>query len=230
MNIELAQECQDVLTARADFYRLLSSVFYRELDDNDIVQWASLKVDPESENDDLISGFKALSRCMALRGPDARTDFATDYARVFLAAGIFEGDAACPYESVYTSEDGLVMQDARDEVVAAMRSEGIKITEDVHEPEDHISFELEFMARLSEATREKLGSRDSRECERLIAVQEEFIHAHLLNWIDAWGERIETLARFPFYPAVFRVTRGFLVEDVALLRELAGLMTLDEAA
>lgn len=222
MNENLKEECRAAQRARADFYRLLSSVYYRELTDADIARWASVSVDGDGLAPDLARGFREIRRCLTRPTPDIRTDLAVDYARVFLAAGIYEGRSACPYESVYTSEDGLVMQDARDEVVAAFRAEGVSVEPSVGEPEDHVSFELEFMARMAERAAAALDASDG-EFGRVLRVQRDFMAAHLLNWIDTWGARIEEHAALRFYPAVFLVTRGYLIEDAALLDEMLAL-------
>ena len=52
------------------------------------------------------------------RDSGTRQELAVDYARVFLCAGMYEQLMAPPYESVYTSEEHLLMQDARDSAVA----------------------------------------------------------------------------------------------------------------
>ena len=103
-----------------------------------------------------------MRRYLARRGPDARQDLAVDYARVFLAAGVYEGETAVPYESVYTSPEGILMQDSRDEVVRAYRRWGLAIPRDLNVPEDHLAFELEFMGRLSERIAAGLGAEGHR--------------------------------------------------------------------
>ena len=44
----------------------------------------------------------------------------------FLGAGIAEGLVAFPFESVYTSKDRLVMQDAYEQVLRIYRSNGVE--------------------------------------------------------------------------------------------------------
>ena len=43
--------------------------------------------------------------------------------RTFIGSGALDARAAYPFESVYTSEKGLLMQAARDEVLAILRAE-----------------------------------------------------------------------------------------------------------
>ena len=50
-----------------------------------------------------------------------REDLAVDYAHTFLAAGSTkEEQRACPFESVFTSRAGLMMQEGRDQVYKTM--------------------------------------------------------------------------------------------------------------
>lgn len=220
MNDVLTQECQEVLAERASFYRLLSSLYFREVDDAVLERLGALGVDASELDEEMAQGFGQMARYLSLRGPDARTDLAVDYARVFLAAGTYEGDAACPYESIYTSEDGLLMQEARDEVVGLFAAWGAGVDKCVHEPEDHVSFELDFMAYLADRAAEALASGDEKLCARALTSSREFAQRHLLNWFDAWGKRIVACAEQPFYPALFKITRAYVREDVALLADM----------
>ena len=134
----------------AAFYALLSSIFYLELTEEQIDGLAESGFAFPDDGSEVGDACAAMRRYLARRGPDARQDLAVDYARVFLAAGVYEGETAVPYESVYTSPEGILMQDSRDEVVRAYRRWGLAIPRDLNVPEDHLAFELEFMGRLSE--------------------------------------------------------------------------------
>ena len=48
--------------------------------------------------------------------------------RAFIGHGIDAYSAAYPFESVYTSPKRLMMQEARDEVLAVYRSEGLDLS------------------------------------------------------------------------------------------------------
>ena len=50
-----------------------------------------------------------------------RQELAVDFAGSILAAGSYEERRATPYESVFTSETGLLMQEARDDVYRFVR-------------------------------------------------------------------------------------------------------------
>lgn len=229
MNETLKRECMEVLAERASFYRLLSSLYYREVDDDLLARLDALRVDEADLDEEMAAGYRELLRYLARRGPDARTDLAVDYARAFCAAGTYEGDAACPYESIYTSEEGLVMQEARDEVRALFLAHGVNVSEEVHEPEDHVSFELEFMAVMSERAAQALEAGDVQALAEALHTSGAFAQDHLLNWFDAWGERVDACTEQRFYPAVFKITRSYVRNDRELVAQMEDVLgTCDE--
>ena len=61
---------------------------------------------------DLVEGYKEIEEYLENINEDSINELAADYARTFLGAGLSNGSAAFPYESVYTSKDRIVMQDA----------------------------------------------------------------------------------------------------------------------
>lgn len=93
MSDRIAEMC-----GRAEMYRLLASVFYRELDDEQI---ATLKAAPLAapEEGPMKAASEAIYRSFRLAPPDVLTRLRVDYARIFLAAGVYEGDTAVPFES-----------------------------------------------------------------------------------------------------------------------------------
>ena len=95
-----------------------------------------------------------------------RRELAADHASALLGMSV---DPVSPYESVHTSEKHLMMQEARDAVVAAYREQGFAASKDLRTPEDHISLELDFMAalceRLADAFASQVNSKASAETE-----------------------------------------------------------------
>lgn len=218
---ELSQACKE----RADFYRLLASLYFKEVSEEFLEQMPLLAGSEASGNEKMDRGFKALRQYSVRKGPDPRTDLAVDYARVFLSAGIYEGDAANPYESIYTSEEGLIMQDARDEVRLIYLKQAINVNDELNLPEDHLSFELEFLAIMADRVQELLASSgDAGEVAANLGVQRAFIDEHLLNWLPMLAQRVKDCAEQPFYPAILDITQGFLEEDRALLEEMLSLV------
>ncbi len=215
----------EVNQARASFYRMLASLFYRELSQEKIEELSqgALK-DLAAEDDTMGEGYRLIAQ--AVRRPDGTTrqKFASDYARVFLAAGEYDDHRATPYESVFTSEDGLLMQDARDDVYRLYCNEHIGVRENSNEPEDHISFELEFMADMADRCNAALNGSDFIEARRLSRLSVEFLHNHLLNWIDDFCDAIDAAAHTKLYLGVSKLARGFIYDDKEMAGDIAELI------
>lgn len=224
MSADFKKELGEVLCGRSDFYRLLSSLFFKEVSE-DFLEKLEAQCPSVDEDETLFAeGWKDLRRYFRLKGPDPRTELAVDYARTFLAAGRYEGSAACPFESIYTSEEHLVMQDARDEVRAVYVSNGVNVSESLHLPEDHLSFELEFVAILSDRARDCLEKDDEKALLSNLEAQTDFLQGHVLNWIPNLEESVKAVAREAFYPAVMKILRGYVEEDVVFLREVQDIL------
>lgn len=202
----------------ASFYPLLSSVLYLELTEEQIDGLAESGFAFPDDGSDMGNACASLRRYLARRGPTARQDLAVDYARIFLAAGVYEGDTAVPYESVYTSPEGIMMQDSRDDVVRIYRRNGLVIPLDLQVPEDHLAFELEFMAHMSGRIAKALAA--GEDAAPLMEEQRAFIDGHLLNWVPSLLERVEAFAKLPFYPAMVTVALCYIRENRAVLEEV----------
>lgn len=154
-----------------------------------------------------------------------RIDLAADYNQLFLG---MSAHPVAPYESVYTSEEGLMMQDARDEVLRAYRQWGLRVPDDFDLPEDHIALELEFMACLADRTREALEAGKDAEGDsgestssvrELISAQRAFLNTHL-SWALSFCDDIEAHARTAFYYGIAGLTRQQLKADEDILKRL----------
>lgn len=223
------QEMSEMFADRAAFYRLLSSLFFKEVTEKFL---DTLQSQPLPTQDETLfgQGCRELKHYLVRKGPDARTDLAVDYARCFLAAGILEGDAACPYESIYTGEEPLIMQEARDQVRAIYISQGVNVDENLHLPEDHLSFELEFLAIMSDRAQKACLEQNATELQSNIAVQQAFIDEHVLNWLPSLDKNLQAVAREQFYPAILHMTQGYLQLDKDFLDEAKQALALDLAS
>lgn len=218
---------------RADLYALLARFYQREADTAWLKKLAVLRFPEAEKGNELQEGCALLEAFLREQGiasaePGAASGesvsgaeqsaasgdieelLAVDYARIFLAAGIAEGDAAFPYESVYTGKKRLMMQEAWTAVRNIYRGQGLGLADLADGYEDHIGCELEFMSYLCR-------QEDADAPARQLA----FLREHLLNWVLAFTADVEGYAQTDFYRAAARMTRGFLQEDEALLAELA---------
>lgn len=214
-------EVAEFMDGREAFYRFLSHALLYEYTADQIEQLKGMGV-PDVGSPEVEESFATIRRYLAVAGADPRTDLAVDYARVFLSAGVYDGRTAEPYESAFTSEDHLVMQESRDDCVAIYRAEGVDVDPELHVPEDHLGFQFEFLAvmagKCAAVLRDAEG--EAAELARLLGVQVDFIDHHILNWLDELIEKVDEFAKLPFYPALMRIAKGYVVADRATLAEM----------
>lgn len=218
--MDVCSEYLEIAATREGLYRFLSRVFRVEATEAFLDDLKTLQFPETGEEDSFAEGINELKAFIAKPGIDPRTDLAVDYARVFLGAGIADGSAAFPYESVYTSPEHLMMQDARDEVVALYLQKGLGVTDENHDPEDHIAFELDFMAHLIHEGIEAAEGNNTEALMESLQEQNTFLQTHLLNWVGEFCEDVATYASSGFYKATAKILQGYLAMDGGLLNEL----------
>lgn len=226
IEVSLIDEIKSVNAARVSVYQLLSSLFYSELTSEEIEHLKHSELSPEAfDNEAMAQGVALISGYLKTAGVRARQQLAVDYAHTFLSAGSYEVRMAIPYESVYTSPEHLLMQDARDEVLAAYRRWGCCLAEELHEPEDHISFELAFVGQLIAEISDALDAHDSERCQKLSEEIESFITNHLMRWMDEFCADIAKHAQTDFYRGVGLFLSGFVNDDLKTQREISQALT-----
>ncbi len=196
-----ARERLEELKARTATYEMLAGLFLKEVTAEFL----------EGLRDDARFADGPLGEYAAsLAGADlqqARVDAAADYSALFLG---MSAAPVPPYESVYTSEVQLLMQEARDDAVRAYRGHGFAPAAEFNLPEDHAGVELQFMALLCRAQLTALREGDEERAERLAADQAEFLRNHLLGWMPRLCDDVEKRAKTGLYRGLARMTRQFL--------------------
>ena len=145
-----------LIEQRAATYGLLSRLFRVEIDQELLDELHGMRFPASTGNADVDEGYLRLAKYLSNTWENSLTDLAVDYTRVFIGHGVDAYSAAYPFESVYTSEKRLLMQDARDEVLAIYRSAGLDKKNSWKEGEDHVALELEFEQVLANRTAEAL--------------------------------------------------------------------------
>lgn len=120
------------------------------------------------------------------------------YSSLFLTGAY--GKTLSPCESVYLSDEGLIMQDQRDEVLHEYVEHKMGLAPSFNEPEDHIAAELSFAAALA-------GDGKTRSA---------FLKNHPLKWIHLFEKDISLLCG-GFYLDLTRSIRIFMEFDAEVL-------------
>lgn len=202
--------------------RFLSQAMFKELNEEAIEELARGAFPDNTGNENLDKGYAMMRRYFAFPSTDRRTQLACEYARIFLAAGVYtkERKTAVPYESVFTSEERIVMQDSRDDVVARYAHDGFKVNPDLHEPEDHLAFELEYLSVMACRAADLARNEDAEGLQTNVVRQIEFIEGHVLNWIEDLRAVAMDYAKLTFYPGMLLVIQGSLEQMLETLREV----------
>lgn len=207
-------EIETLALARASLYRLLARIYILEVN-RPLLEALQAMVFPNfADNPDLNEGYALLRAYLAGATEDDLEDLAADYAGIFLAAGVAQGLAAFPYESVYVSKTRMVGQEPRVRVAALYAARGLALACDLPKtPEDHVALELEYMACLC---RELTEAGDNTEA--LLAEQKMFLEKHLLNWVPLFCKDVGKYAQTDFYRAIGKITAGVLQLEQVLLQ------------
>lgn len=208
---------KEINTGREKTYLFLAELYkteitekmYESLQRMDSTAYSGTPLEP---------GYALIRKYIESTPIDPITELAVDFAKIFLGAGVLEKElASSPYESVYTSRERLIMQDARDKVLTIYRLNGVDKIKGFDVPEDHISIELEFMAHLCKETIHASENGEDEKARQLIETQRSFIKDHLLNWIPLFCEEINQFSLTDFYRGVALLTLSFLNMDKEML-------------
>ena len=213
-------ELQEMMFEREAMYRFLARVYREEVDPELLPQICRMDFPVDTGVTEIDQGFQMLAHYLLGVKETTLTDLAAEYARIFFGVGPTQSGGAFPYESVYTSPRGLLMQEARDQVVEFYRQESIQRSADFCDPEDHLSLELEFVACLCQKTMQAIESQDEEAASRYLQKQQDFLEKHLLAWVPSFCADVERIAPSDFYRAVALITSGYLTIDHESIADL----------
>ena len=219
---EVVEGCElvDFMTRRARTYGLLARIFRVEVDGKFLEELRHLKFPTSTGNEHVDYGYRTMYNYLKGTWEDTLLDLARDYARTFIGHGNNGRSAAYPFESVHTSEKRLLMQDARDEVLAIYRVNLLKKGEEWNDCEDHIALELEFMQVMSERTAKALKEGKEDEAVEMLKTQRAFVGQHLANWVPMFVSDIKYFSQTDLYIGAGELLLGFVQTEVEALDDL----------
>jgi putative dimethyl sulfoxide reductase chaperone len=124
---------------------------------------------------------------------------------------LFEGPdhvLACPYESVYLSDEHLTFEEQTLNVRAFYNRFGVRAPSVGKEPDDHIGLELSFLSHLCALGLDAIDASDADAETAMIASIGDFLDQHLLRWVNDCLDRVVEHATTDFYRGLGHLTRG----------------------
>jgi TorA maturation chaperone TorD len=123
------------------------------------------------------------------------------YIRLFISA---KGGIRAPlYESCYEFEGAPLMGRAAAEMKGRLEAKGLSISENIQEPPDHLSIELEYLYFLLDK-----GWREGD--HSMVAEAAEFSSETMLPWMSKMEERLASEKQCLFYPLMVSILEDIL--------------------
>ena len=208
-----------LMNMRAQTYGLLANLFREEVDADSLRELQAMRFPTATGNAKVDEGYHLLYDYLKTAWDDSVTELAIDFVRTFIGHGVNAYSAAYPYESVYTSERRLMMQEARAEVLQTLRENGLKRGA-WNEGEDHVALELEFQQIMATRTVNALRDGDEVEAIALLTTQKNFLEDHLAAWAPMMTSDMKRFAQTDLYRGLAYLTDGFLQTDEAFLADV----------
>lgn len=211
------QELVKLNEQRAATYGLLSRLYRVEVDQPLLDELRSMRFPAKTGNENVDEGYRLLATYLSNTWDNSVTDLAIDYVRVFIGHGIDAFSAAYPFESVYTSEKRLLMQEARDEVLAIYRSAGLD-----KQDRGRGSYRARAGIRADHghAHGRSAAQRRRRRGRRAADHAEELLEDHLAAWAPMMTSDMKRFAQTDFYRGLAYLTDGFLQTDQTFLDDV----------
>lgn len=206
---------------RSNVYGFLSRCYEVEIDAafaEQVAEHFSFTADDPALSESL----DAMKLDLADRSESHLEQLAVVFNRVFFGMGPRTAQKAFPYESVYTSSEGLMMQEAYASAVSAYREQRLAKNPAFPEPEDHLAVELAFMQSLCDRAAEALACGNEEKAEQMFVEQRAFLDEHLLTWIGRFAADAKQSAEGGFYWHLAVFTEAFLQADAQALGEVLG--------
>ncbi len=144
------QTCAGLVSAlegRAAFYDVVAALYYKPLAQEQIDRIAEGGLAAFAGAGELMAeGLHDMERALSKRHSGTRQELAVDFTGAFAGTSSWKGRYATPYESVFTSEEGLLFQDSYHEVYRLYRQNSVRKSPGYDFPDDHLSYLCEFQA------------------------------------------------------------------------------------
>lgn len=224
----LCHDMVGVLMNYRSFLGFLARLFYsplsqEELDSLKATDLAPLAADPESEGEAMLAeGVEDMVAALESDAGDQRLWLNVDYTSAFYGVNQVGETSAVPCESVFAGSERRLYGELQAIVFNSFKRDALKLREGLDVPDDHLSFELQYVAVMCKRAAEALEKGDSHSACLSMDKAAAFSRAHILNWIGDLGAALNGLVKCGFYPGLVKATRGFVTLVAEGLESMAG--------
>jgi len=207
---------------RAALYRWFARLFFTTASETEVIDLRAGRMRAVLESLAMTPGAEepVAAICRALdHGSAASVAASLGVARTRLFDGIGGNQTTPPYRSVFTSDSGLLCQEATVEMEQVLRQYVLKLDESVCEPADHLSLQLEVMSQLALCAAVETEATGAAAGHFLVG-QANFIDRQLLDWVPRFAGRLAEVDEFGFHAGLAAVLVLILQQDRAYLAEL----------
>jgi TorA maturation chaperone TorD len=221
---ELAASTQELiaaLTGRTAFYQTLAGLYFKPLTQDQIDTMVEADFYQFAADEPLLEvGFNDISRFLRKRNTGTRQMLATDFTMCFGGLETYRNRVATPCASLFLSDEGLLYREPRNKVYAIFKKSALRVKKDLGVPEDHLTFELEFMGILSDRARTALQEGNTAEALENLRLSRSFLLEHILTWFDKLAALANLMVKTRFYRGVLKITEGWMTLDLQMLDDL----------
>lgn len=216
---EEAAECVDEARWRAALYQLASRAFLEEPSDEELAGMieSSRQAVAAGEGWSLPCEKDLLAHLAALDPSDEAlgTQVRSEYAELFVGP---RPPLAPLYESLYVGHPRRLLTEATRKVRDTYERCGLTVERRNRIPDDHLGFELEFMARLCEREADALESGNTEAAQECHDEQARFLRDHLGVWAGPFCEKVQA-APGAYYRGWAAFVRDFVAEEAETMAE-----------
>jgi TorA maturation chaperone TorD len=154
---------------------------------------------------DAAAGIERLNRYLAKWSPDDIAVLEGDYTRLFIG---LERTLAPPYESVYLSEEHILFEKETLAVREWYAKYGLQVPLLNTQPDDHIGYELFFLARLSERVASLIDGGETEAAVGVAKDRQRFVQSHPHRWVHMLVSRILEFSQTDYYAGIGLLTKS----------------------
>jgi TorA-specific chaperone len=212
------QELKAFNEQRAEIYWWLSSLFAKELTEQELDKYHSAEIRSFltglGQNEMLAKPIEQLitSLNQLQDREDAQLELSADFCDLFLKT---DKHGALPYASMYIGKSGLLNDTPAQDMADLLAKHNIAVDKNLNEPADHIAIELDFLGNLIIRSNEL---ESAVHMEEALRYQANFIESQLLTWLPEFTQRCKKQDEFGFYSAVSSVLLAFCNIDLQYLK------------